>query len=101
MYEPKKYAVSLSLIVLFTLFLFLIDSQLETAMSQQTSSSHHQFTVDSGFSGSVGYCGFYWSSSLSTYSSSYADYLVSVSYDIYIDYYYRYNGRSVRPVLRE
>ena len=53
MYEPKKYAVSLSLIVLFTLFLFFIDSHLETAMSQQTSSAHHQFTVviDAGHGG--------------------------------------------------
>ena len=42
--------------------------------------------------------GFYWSSSLDSYNSTYAWYLNFYSGNFYRSYYDRYSGRSVRPV---
>ncbi len=47
---------------------------------------------------SVGECGYYWSSTLSSYDSSSARYLYFVDSGRYTNYYYRRCGFSVRPV---
>ena len=47
----------------------------------------------------AGSYGFYWSSSLDTDYPRRALYVFFYSSDVYGDYYYRYNGLSVRPVL--
>ena len=51
--------------------------------------------------GSAGSYGYYWSSSLNTSNLSYAYYLYFDSGNVGSSSYYRYNGRSVRPVLCE